>query len=100
MPKKPIDIPFFFIAIAIYAASGVVAFGHSASTVKVTEGLKFSSVQEQRAIHGLMAAMFNPFYWAWVCFEKPTTCLPNTAIDGQPPLPVRTDGGLLRDDSK
>lgn len=24
-------------------------------------------------------------------------CLPNTSMDGQPPLPVRADGGLLQD---
>ena len=65
------DIPWWSLLPVAYILSGILAFGHCASRVVIKEDLRFSTPQEQRAMHGFFAAIANPLYWAWVLFEKP-----------------------------
>lgn len=50
------------IAIAIYAVSGILAFGHCSANSELDT--------DRAAAAGIIAAIGSPFYWSWVIQDK------------------------------
>jgi hypothetical protein len=61
------------ILLACYLLSGFLAFGHAAANTKVNTSHSLAAQNTERVFSGGFAALFNPFYWPWVAFEKKDT---------------------------